>query len=153
MTIADLSSVWAVAEVPETDIRFIRMGETLSLELTAYPGETFWAKVARIADTLDPQTRTVKVSAELSNPQGRFRPEMFGQIRHSGGTTKLPVVPVGAVLQDEGSSLVYREVSTGVFEAVPVALGDRIGNRVVVRSGIAPGDRIVTKGVLLVKGS
>ena len=72
----------------------------------------FRARVTRIADVLDPQTRTVKVSAELTNPQGRLRPEMYGQIRHVQGTTKLPVIPAGAVLQSEGSSIVYREVST-----------------------------------------
>ena len=153
MTIADLSSVWAVAEVPETDIRFIRMGEPLDVELSAYPGETFRAKVMRIADTVDPQTRTVKVSAELSNPQGRLRPEMYGQIRHVGAMAKLPVVPAGAVVQNEGSSIVYREISTGVFEPVTITVGDRVGDRIIVRSGLSPGDRIVTEGVLLLRAS
>ena len=153
MTIADLSSVWAVSDVPETDIRFIRMGEPLDVELSAYPGETFRAKVTRIADTVDPQTRTVKVSAELSNPQGRLRPEMYGQIRHVGAMAKLPVIPAGAVIQNEGSSMVYREVSPGVFEPVTITVGDRVGDRIVVRSGISAGDRIVTEGVLLLRAS
>ena len=153
MTIADLSSVWAVSDVPETDIRFIRMGEPLDVELSAYPGETFRAKVTRIADILDPQTRTVKVSAELSNPQGRLRPEMYGQIRHVGAMAKLPVIPAGAVIQNEGSSMVYREISPGVFEPVTITVGDRVGDRIVVRSGISAGDRIVTEGVLLLRAS
>ncbi|MCU1339021.1 MAG: efflux transporter, family, subunit [Bryobacterales bacterium] len=153
MTIADLSSVWAVSEVPETDIRFIRMGEPLAVELSAYPGEAFRAKVTRIADTVDPQTRTVKVSAQLSNPQGRLRPEMYGQIRHVGAMAKLPVIPAGAVVQNEGVSMVYREISTGVFEPVTVTVGDRVGDRVTVRSGISAGDRIVTEGALLLKAS
>jgi cobalt-zinc-cadmium efflux system membrane fusion protein len=153
MTIADLNSVWAVSDVPETDIRFIRMGEPLDVQLSAYPGETFRAKVTRIADTVDPQTRTVKVSAELSNPQGRLRPEMYGQIRHVGAMAKLPVIPAGAVIQNEGSSMVYREISAGVFEPVTITVGDRVGDRIVVRSGISPGDRIVTEGVLLLRAS
>jgi cobalt-zinc-cadmium efflux system membrane fusion protein len=153
MTIADLNSVWAVSDVPETDIRFIRMGEPLDVQLSAYPGETFRAKVTRIADTVDPQTRTVKVSAKLSNPQGRLRPEMYGQIQHVGAMAKLPVIPAGAVVQNEGSSTVYREVSTGVFEPVTITVGDRMGDRIVVRSGISPGDRIVTEGVLLLRAS
>ena len=153
MTIADLNSVWAVSEVPETDIRFIRMGEPLDVQLSAYPGETFRAKVTRIADTVDPQTRTVKVSAELRNPQGRLRPEMYGQIQHVGAMAKLPVIPAGAVIQNEGSSMVYREISAGVFEPVTITVGDRVGDRVVVRSGISAGDRIVTEGVLLLRAS
>ncbi len=153
VTIADLSTVWAAADVPETDIRFIRMGEPLEVELTAFPGEKFHAKVTRIADMVDPQTRTVKVSAELSNAQGRLRPEMFGQIRHVGAMAKLPVVPAGAVVQNEGTSIVYREVAAGSFEPVKVTVGDRLGDRVVVQSGISVGDRIVTEGVLLLKAS
>lgn len=153
MTIADLNSVWAVSDVPETDIRFIRMGEPLDVQLSAYPGETFRAKVTRIADTVDPQTRTVKVSAELRNPQGRLRPEMYGQIQHVGAMAKLPVIPAGAVIQNEASSVVYREISAGVFEPVTITVGDRMGDRIVVRSGISAGDRIVTEGVLLLRAS
>ena len=153
MTIADLRSVWAVSEVPETDIRFIRMGEALAVELSAYPGESFGGRVTRIADTVDPQTRTVKVSAELNNSQGRLRPEMYGQIRHVGAMAKLPVIPAGAVIQNEGASMVYREISAGVFEPVTIVTGDRMGDRIVVRSGISPGDRIVTEGVLLLRAS
>jgi len=153
MTIADLSTVWAAADVPETDIRFIRMGEPLDVELTAFPGETFHARVTRIADTVDPQTRTVKVSAELSNAHGRLRPEMYGQIRHVGAMARLPVIPAGAVVQNEGASIVYRELAAGSFEPVKVTVGDRLGDRVVVQSGISVGDRIVTEGVLLLKGS
>jgi len=153
MTIADLSTVWAAADVPETDIRFIRMGEPLDVELSAFPGETFHARVTRIADTVDPQTRTVKVSAELSNAQGRLRPEMYGQIRHVGAMARLPVVPAGAVVQNEGASIVYREIAAGSFEPVKVTVGDRVGDRVVVQSGLSVGDRIVTEGALLLKTS
>jgi len=123
------------------------------MELSAYPGESFRAKVTRIADTVDPQTRTIKVSAELSNPQGRLRPEMYGQIRAVGSMAKLPVIPAGAVIQNEGSSMVYREISTGVFEPVAITVGERVGNRIVVPSGISAGDRIVTEGVLLLRAS
>jgi cobalt-zinc-cadmium efflux system membrane fusion protein len=153
ITIADLSTVWAVSDVPETQIRFIREGELLTIELSAYPGESFRGRVTRIGDTVDPQTRTVKVSAELSNAKGRLRPEMFGQIRHAGETTRMPVVPPGAIVQSEGANFVYRETSPGVFEPVAVALGERVGDRIAVRSGIAAGDRIVTEGVLLLKTS
>ncbi len=56
----------------------------MSIGFLAYPGEIFSGRVARIADTLDPQTRTLKVYVELPNPRGRLRPEMFGTVRHSG---------------------------------------------------------------------
>ena len=74
MTIADLSTVWMSASVPETRIRYIEVGEAVRAEFSAYPGEEFRARVMRIADTVDAQTRTIKVDAEIPNPTGRLRP-------------------------------------------------------------------------------
>jgi cobalt-zinc-cadmium efflux system membrane fusion protein len=68
MTIADLRSVWIGADVPESSIRLIEKGEPIQVELSAYPGEIFRARVMRIADMVDPQTRTIKVEAEINNP-------------------------------------------------------------------------------------
>src|SRR5262249_13360607 len=85
MTIADLSTVFMTGGVPESQIRLIQPGEQIEIRLSAYPGETFRGQVKRIGDTVDPQTRTVKVRAELPNPAGRLRPEMFGEIRHKKG--------------------------------------------------------------------
>jgi membrane fusion protein, heavy metal efflux system len=82
ITIADLSTVWVSAQVPETYIRFIQPHERVEIRLVAYPDDTFEGHVRQIADTVDPQTRTVKVHAEMDNPLGRFRPEMFGSIHH-----------------------------------------------------------------------
>ena len=61
MTIGDLSHVWVSSDVPETSIRFIKPGEHVDMELQAYPGRVFRARVKRIADTVDPVTRTIKV--------------------------------------------------------------------------------------------
>ena len=99
MTIADLSTVWVSSQVPETYIRFIQLGERVEIRLVAYPDETFEGRVLQIADTVDPQTRTVKVHAEMDNPQGRFRPEMFGSIHHIESMARMPVVPAGAVIE------------------------------------------------------
>ena len=74
MTIADLSTVWVASDVTESDIRLIEVGERIDVSLSAYPGETFHGRVTRIADTVDPQTRTVKVRAEMDNARGRLRP-------------------------------------------------------------------------------
>ncbi len=68
MTIADLSTVWVTSQVPESYIRFVQVGERVEINLVAYPGETFEGRVSRIADTVDPQTRTVKVQAETGQP-------------------------------------------------------------------------------------
>jgi membrane fusion protein, heavy metal efflux system len=153
VTIADLSSVFVTSDVPETAIRLIRVGEPITLELSAYPGEIFHASVARIADTVDPLTRTIKVQARLDNAAGRFRPEMFGRIRHIEALKKLPVVPSGAIVQSEKQSFVYREVSPGVFEQTTVATGNRVGDKVAILQGIKAGDRVVVDGVMLLKAN
>ena len=86
MTIADLSTVWVSSQVPETYIRFIQLKERVEVSLIAYPGEIVEGRVARIADIVDPQTRTVKVQAVIDNRDGRFRPDMFGSIHHIEST-------------------------------------------------------------------
>lgn len=151
MTIADLSTVWVTADVPETAIRKIDPGEQLEIELSAYPGEKFRTRVARISDTVDPTTRTIKVRAELDNRRGRLRPEMFGRVRHTESSENLPVIPPGALVQNEGQSFVWRETAPGTFEQTPVKTGNRAGDMLAVLSGLKAGDRVVTDGVMLLK--
>jgi cobalt-zinc-cadmium efflux system membrane fusion protein len=152
MTIADLSKVWVSSDVPETKIRFIQIGEQIDLELEAYPGKEFHARVTRIADTVDPTTRTIEVHAELANPDGELRPDMFGRIRHVEAFEPRPVVPAAAIVQAEGQNYVFRESSTGAFDRISVTLGNRVGEQVGVMSGVKAGDRVVTDGVMLLKG-
>src|SRR5262249_1380068 len=123
MTIADLSTVWVTSQVPETYIRFIQIGERVEISLVAYPGETFNGRVSRIADTVDPPTRRVKVEAEMENRDGRLRPEMFGSIHHIESIARLPVLPTGAVIQDGGSAVVFVETGPGRFEQRQVSVG------------------------------
>jgi membrane fusion protein, heavy metal efflux system len=149
MTVADLHTVWVAADVPENVIRKIEVGEGIQVELYAYPGETFRGRVARIADTVDPQTRTIKVQTELENPGGRLRPEMFGQIRHSHGNGQFPAAPAGAVLQFEGHEVLIVEESPGRFRQVTVTVGPRQGDMLPVLAGLREKARIVVDGAML----
>jgi cobalt-zinc-cadmium efflux system membrane fusion protein len=151
MTIADLSSVWVSADVPEPSLRFIGLGEPVDIEFVAYPGDTFHGRVARVADTLDPQTRTLKVHVELANPDGRLRPEMFGRLRHPGALRALPGLPIAAVVQAYGRSMVFVEQAPGQFERREVLLGARRGDMVPVLSGLSAGERVVVDGAMLLK--
>ncbi len=151
ITIADLATLWVSADVPESYIRLIQPGEHVDISLLAYPGEIIPGKVMRIADTVDPQTRTVKVHAELANTQGRFRPEMFARVRHIESTRVLPVVPAAAVVQGDGRSVVYVEEGRGRFRQTPVQVGRRVADLIPVESGIKPGDHVVVDGAMLLK--
>lgn len=149
MTIADLSSVWVTTDVPETSIRFIKAGEPVVIELSAYPGDSFRGRVTLIGDTVDPQTRTVKVRAVLPNPDGRLKPEMFGNIQLAERTEPRPSVPAAAVIATEGQPVVWRESGKGVFERVAVSTGPQTGNRIAILDGLRSGDRVVVDGVML----
>jgi membrane fusion protein, heavy metal efflux system len=151
LTIADLSKVWVSADVPEPSLRFVGLDEPVDIEFVAYPGETFHGRVARVADTLDPQARTLKVHVELANPNGRLRPEMFGRLRHPGALHTLPGLPLAAVVQAYGHSMVFVEQATGRFERREVVLGARRDDMVPVLSGLSAGERVVVDGAMLLK--
>jgi membrane fusion protein, heavy metal efflux system len=151
LTIADLRAVWMTSDVPENSIRLISVGESVDITLDAYPDQPFSGRVARIADTLDPKTRTIKVMIELNNARGRFKPEMFGRIRHLDAVREIPVLPVCAIVHDGGKSIVYVEQSKGRFEAREVITGHRSGGSVAIVSGAQPGERVVVDGVMLLR--
>jgi cobalt-zinc-cadmium efflux system membrane fusion protein len=152
MTIADLGSVWVTSQVPESYIRFVEVGERVEINLVAYPGEVFEGHVARVADTVDPQTRTVKVQAELDNRKGRLRPEMFGSIHHIDATAKTPVIPAGAVVRAGDQTTVFVETAPGRFESRRVTLGAPAGDAVRVISGVSTGESVVVDGAMLLQG-
>ncbi|HEX9274868.1 MAG TPA: efflux RND transporter periplasmic adaptor subunit [Casimicrobiaceae bacterium] len=151
MTIADLRTVWVTSDVPENSLRLVNPGEKVDILFDAYPGEEFRGRVARVADMLDPKTRTLKVMIELDNARGRFKPEMFGRIRHMEAARETPALPVGAVIQDGGKSIVYVEQGKGRFEAREVITGHRSGHLVTIVSGLQPGERVVVDGVMLLR--
>jgi membrane fusion protein, heavy metal efflux system len=152
MTVADLSTVWMTSDVPEPSIRLIRVGDEVTITLVAFPGEILRGRVARIADTLDPQTRALKVHVDLPNPAGRLRPEMFGSIRHSGSARPQPVVPLSAIVQEYGHSIVFLERTPGRYERRRVTTGPSSGDVVAVLSGLQADDRVVVEGAMLLRG-
>ena len=151
MTVADLATVWIASDVPESMVRLIHVGDAVSITLLAYPGETFSGRVTRVADALDPQTRTLKVYVELSNPHGRLRPEMFGSVRHAGALKRMAVLPPAAIVQEYGRSTVFAERSPGQYERRQVTVGPPAGDRLPVLAGVEPGERVVVDGAVLLK--
>ena len=151
VSIADLSTVWVSSDVPEPFIRLIHIGEPVTISLVAFPDEVFTGRVARIGDVLDAQTRTLKVHVELPNPLGRFRPEMFGSVRHAGAPKKMPVLPPGAIIQEYGRSTVFAERAPGQYERRQVTVGPPVSDRLPVLSGVQAGDRVIVDGAVLLK--
>jgi membrane fusion protein, heavy metal efflux system len=151
MSIADLTRVWLNADVPEPAIGSIRSGDEVAITLVAFPAEVFAGKITRVADVLDPQTRTVKVYVELPNPGGRLRPDMFGTLRHVKARRVTPVVPLASVVQQYGRTVVFIEHEPASFERREVVLGARVGDRVAVLQGVIAGERVIVDGAILLK--
>ncbi len=149
MTIADLSRLVVTANVPEANLYLVEVGENVEVELTAFPNERFTGRVIRIADTIDPQTRTARVIVELTSGGQRLRPDMFARLRLSDAPTPLPVIPKAAVVEREGVTGVFVEREAGKFDWRPIRVGVALGERVAVLEGLRPDERVVVGGTML----
>ena len=142
--IADLGTVWVVADIAEQDSGQLRIGRKAEVRLTAYPEKTFSGTVSYIYPTLNPATRTVPVRLELPNPDGLLKPAMFAQVELPAGNGKTVLsVPRSAVI-DSGtrqSLLVARD--EGRFEARTVRTGQRGTQHVEIVEGLERGERVV----------
>jgi cobalt-zinc-cadmium efflux system membrane fusion protein len=149
MTVADLARVWIVASVPESALARIQTGQPVTINVAAYPDEPFDGRIARVAGALDPETRSVRVIAELDNRRRLLKPEMFARVRYSGPARPVVTVPAGAIVQDEQRTSVFVERTRGEFERREVSLGPRHDDAIVVTRGLASGDRVVVDGTML----
>jgi len=150
MTVADLSTVWVAASIPEKDLASVFVGQDAVITLNAYSGESIRGKVRYLGKVLDPDTRTVKARVVIDNASGRFRPGMFAQVTFHGEAHRAPAVPLTALVQSGFDTRVFVEVSPGVFQPRAVRMGARMDDNVEILSGLKVGERVVVKeGVLL----
>ena len=145
-TVADLSHVWVVAELPEQQVSLVHKGDEAQVTIAALPGEALKGNLIYVADMVDPNTRTVIVRMELPNPQRLFKPHMLANLLiRKQGLNEL-VVPDSAVIRVNDSDHVFVETAPEEFELRPVQLGIRDGNVRRVISGLKSGDRVVVEG-------
>jgi Cu(I)/Ag(I) efflux system membrane fusion protein len=149
--IADLSSVWIIADVFEQDIGLIKPGQTTKVKVNAYPDKEFSARVVYVYPTLNPQTRTIPVRLELANPGGLLKPAMFADVELAvPGKGKALSVPTSAVLHSGTRDTVLVELAEGRFEPREVKLGMQSGDYVEVREGLGEGEKVVTAANFLI---
>ncbi len=146
----DLSRVWVLADVYESELRHVKVGMTATLSLKAYPNETFKGRVAFIAPELNPATRTVSVRLEFPNPTGELKPEMFGEVVLKGSARKGLRVPTDAVIDSGTKNVVFVALGDGKFQPREVELGDSDGDHVEVVKGLSEGDQVVTRANFLI---
>lgn len=150
VTIADLSRVWVLAEVPEADAAQLKPGVMATLHFPASGRDAFKAPIEFIYPTLTERTRTVRVRMVVSNSDGRLRPGLYGNAEFAALPRQAIMVPRDAVVYTGDDQHVFVLAADGTFEPRNVKVGDRTGERIEVIDGLKAGEQVVTTGVFLI---
>jgi cobalt-zinc-cadmium efflux system membrane fusion protein len=156
-TVGDMSSVWVLADVFAIDVPRLAVGALARVTLPAFPGRTFDGKVSWIASALDPAARTARVRIPLPNPDRLLKPEMLGTVEIAGRSREALSVPRAAVVRVGDQRVLFLEDGRSPdgrvrFVRRAVQVEDEGADRVAVTAGLAPGERVVTGGAILLLG-
>ncbi|MEP2130249.1 MAG: efflux RND transporter periplasmic adaptor subunit [Algoriphagus sp.] len=150
--IADLSKVWVLFDVYESELQWIKKGDIIEFTVQSLPGETFSGKLSYIDPIINPQTRVAQARLEIQNSHLKFKPEMFvsGKVESKGASKENSiVVPKTAVMWTGTRSVVYVKTATNQsvsFQLREVTLGPALGDHYQIESGLLPGEEIAVNG-------
>ena len=144
--VADLSRLWAVAQVPEQQVSQVKVGQSVSIEVPALGNEKLVGKLIYVGQTINPETRTVLVRTELDNRDGRLKPAMLASMLIEAKSIERLVVPASAVVRENDEDHVFVAESDSVFRLVKVKLGPEQSGKRVVQSGLKGQERVVVDG-------
>lgn len=147
--IADLSHVWVLADVYESDLRSVRLGMPATMTLSYQAGREWRGQVSNVAPTLDGATRTVKVRIDVANQGGALKPDMFGDVVLRVEEGSGLVVPDSAVIDTGDRRLVFLDRPDGTIEPRAIEVGVKLADGYQVLRGLAKGDRVVTSANFL----
>ena len=144
--VADLSRVWAVAQVPEQQVGQVKVGQSVSIEVPALGNEKLEGKLIYVGQTVNPESRTVLVRTALDNKSGRLKPSMLASMLIESSPVKRLVVPATAVVRQDDTDHVFVEEADKRYRLTPVTLAAEHSGQRVVLDGLKPGMRIVSEG-------
>jgi membrane fusion protein, heavy metal efflux system len=148
--ITDPRHLWALIDLPERSLAKVAPGQSVSVEVDAYPGERFRGRIDRIGDIVDPNTRRVPVRCSLPNPDRKLKPEMYARVTLLADENRKAIrVPNTAIVTEGVFSYVFVERQPGSFERRRVGFLVQDRDYSFLESGVAPGDRIVVSGAVL----
>ncbi|MDQ1291468.1 MAG: rane fusion protein heavy metal efflux system [Nitrospirota bacterium] len=151
-TVADLSDVWVVGNVPEKDVESIRKDQKVDVIVSAYPHAIFPGTITYVGDVLDPATRTMRLRVTVPNPDRFLKPEMFATVRvYAASTPDALTVPLKAVQNGPAGKMVFVRRGANEFEVRTVKVGSEQGEVVTVLDGVSDGEQVVTKGSFVLK--
>lgn len=148
-TITDLSTVWVNADIYEYELVNVRLGQTATIALSYFPGQTFSGKVTWVSPVLDDKTRTTKVRLEFPNRDFKLKPEMYANVEIEVDGGKKLAIPDEAVLDSGIRKIVFVDKGEGRYAPVEVKLGGKFDNYYEILSGLSPGERIIASASFL----
>jgi membrane fusion protein, copper/silver efflux system len=149
-TITDLTRVWIVADVFESDITAIKVGDPAYVSFSNGSAPPLGARVSYIQPQVDPTTRTMRVRLDAVNPGLRMKPDMFVNVDFGVAATPQLTVPAGAVVDTGERQTAFVDLGNGYLEPRRVVIGERFGDRVAITSGLSAGERVVSSGTFLI---
>jgi RND family efflux transporter MFP subunit len=149
--IVDMSTLWVIASVPESEINNIRMGQSAKITSVSYPDEVFSAKVNFISPMLNSETRTLEVRLDVSNRNYKLKPDMYVKVEIGSAKYEWNItVPRNAVLRTGKMDMVYVKKAINTFTPKMVTIGSERDGSYLITSGLAEGDEIVTSAGFLI---
>jgi len=149
MTIADLSTVWITAMVPEKDIAGVAKNQDAQVTLAAYPERQLRGKVLFLSDVIEPDSRRGKMRIAFANADYALKPNMFATVVLSVSARSLVVLPSSALLMNNDRTSVFVATAPWTFERRAVDAELEEGTSVAIRSGVAAGEQVLVKGAIL----
>lgn len=149
--ISDLSAMWVLADVYEPDVPTVHLGQAAAVTLPCCPGTRYEGRVTYISDSVDPQTRTVKVRVVVPNRERALKAEMFVKVTISIGSAKVLALPQSAIQRENNETFVLIVKGKDEYERRPVTLGADLDGVVEVLDGVTSKDRVVSTGSILLK--
>jgi cobalt-zinc-cadmium efflux system membrane fusion protein len=151
ITIGDFAKVWLIANVRESDAALVAIGQAVDVRVTAYPDRVFKATISYVAASVDSSTHRLPIRAEVKNPEGLLKPEMFADFTIAVSSPhKGLAVPQEAVVFEGDAARVWVEQPDNAIASHPIKIGVTNGATVEALSGVAAGDKVVTRGSLFV---
>ena len=149
-TVADISTMWMVANVAEDELPQVQLGAPVDVTLAAYPGRPFEGRVSNIGAAVDPNTRRVTVRSEVRDPHHELRPQMLGTfVIHTGAAVRSPAIPAsGVVREGDGTMEVFVTRDSHRFVRRAVRLGAQQDGLQQILDGVNEGDKVATDGAL-----
>jgi Cu(I)/Ag(I) efflux system membrane fusion protein len=148
--VADLSRVWVVAEVPETDMLQIKEGMAVKISFEGLPGKSFSSKVDYVYPVMSGSTRTVRIRSTLNNPGGLLKPQMYATLTSSASLGRRLAVPVDAVIDTGLRQIVYVDKGDETFEPREVKAAISAGGLREILSGVKAGEKVAATATFLI---